>query len=161
MHIVSKTGHILFDFEPLLWPLLKWKHKKWHQFIKLIFHPSPNLSTDLWLVTCICKIVYVSYLKIAGQLNARKTWKNSLGPRPPGDPYTMPTLNLIPDSYLGGKIVQDTCVTFDATIPNMVTMMPQSWIKYDQFFKQYATRSLQPIWIFSVTPQKTKHSSNY
>ena len=39
---------------------------------------------------------------------------------------TMPTLNPDPDSYLGGKIVQETCVTFDATIPNTVTMMPQS-----------------------------------
>ena len=39
---------------------------------------------------------------------------------------TMPTINLIPDSYLGGQIVQKTCFTFDATIPNIVTMMPQS-----------------------------------
>ena len=92
----------------------------------------------------ICKIVYVLYLKIAGKLNAWKKQKNSFGP------YTMPTLNLIPYFFLGGKIVQDTCVTFDATIPNMVTLMPQSWIKYDQFVKQYASRLIQPIYMLII-----------
>ena len=55
-----------------------------------------------------------------------KPEKIALNLRPPGGPHTMPTLKLIPDYNLGGKIVQETCVTFDATISNTVIMMPQS-----------------------------------
>ena len=97
---------------------------------------------------CICKIYKFKkiILKFAGKLNAHKTWKIAVVPGPLGAPQTLPILNLISDSYLGGEIVQEIWFTFDATIPNTVTMMPQSWIKYDQFFKQYASRMLQPIY---------------
>ena len=57
----------------------------------------------------------------------------------------LPDMNLMTDLDLGGKIVQETGVSFNVIILEMVTIKGQSQKKYDQFCAQYASRSLQPI----------------
>ena len=61
----------------------------------------------------------------------------------------LPDMNLMTDLDLGGKIVQETGVSFNIIILEMVTIKGQSKKKYDQFLAQYASRSLQPIWAAS------------
>ena len=56
-------------------------------------------------------------------------------------------MNLMTDLELGGKIVQETGVTFNIIILEIVTIKGQSQTKYDQFLAQYASRSLQPIYV--------------
>ena len=50
-------------------------------------------------------------------------------------------INLSTDLYLGGKIVQETGVSFYVIILEVVTIMAQSQTKYDQFLTQY------PSWL--------------
>ena len=57
----------------------------------------------------------------------------------------LPGMNLMTDLDLGGKIVQETGVSFNIIILEMVTIKGQSQKKYDQFLAQYASRLLQPI----------------
>ena len=58
----------------------------------------------------------------------------------------LPGMNLMTDLDLGGKIVQETGVSSNVIILEMVTIKGQSKKKYDQFLAQYASRSLQPIY---------------
>ena len=46
-------------------------------------------------------------------------------------------INLSTDLYLGGKIVQETGVSFYVIILEVVTIMAQSQTKYDLFLTQY------------------------
>ena len=60
----------------------------------------------------------------------------------------LPDMNLMTDLDLGGKIVQETGVSFNVIILEMVTIKGQSKKKYDQFLAQYASRSLQPTCVY-------------
>ena len=60
-------------------------------------------------------------------------------------------MNLMTDLDLGGKIVQETGVSFNVIILEMVTIKGQSQKKYDQFLAQYASRLLQPICLHIFT----------
>ena len=51
----------------------------------------------------------------------------------------LPGMNLMTDLDLGGKIVQETGVSFNIIILEMVTIKGQSKKKYDQFLTQYAS----------------------
>ena len=51
------------------------------------------------------------------------------------------------DLDLGGKIVQETGVSFNIIILEMVTIKGQSQKKYDQFLTQYASWLAWPICI--------------
>ena len=51
----------------------------------------------------------------------------------------LPNMNLRADLDLGGKIVQETGVSFNVIILEMVTIKGQSQKKYDQFLTQYAS----------------------
>ena len=46
MHIVSRTGHILFYFESLLWPVLKYYHDNKHMFHWTILRPEYFFCTS-------------------------------------------------------------------------------------------------------------------
>ena len=49
----------------------------------------------------------------------------------------LPGMNLMTDLDLGGKIVQETGVSFNVINLEMVTIMGQSLKKCDQFLTQY------------------------
>ena len=51
----------------------------------------------------------------------------------------LPDMNLMTDLDLGGKIVQETGVSFNVIILEMVTIKGQSQKKYDQFLTLYAS----------------------
>ena len=54
----------------------------------------------------------------------------------------LPIINLLTDLDLGGKIVQETVLSFYYIILEVVTIRVQSQTKYDQFLTQYAS------WLF-------------
>ena len=59
----------------------------------------------------------------------------------------LPDMNLMTDLDLGGKIVQETGVSFKIIILEMVTIKGQSQKKYDQFCAQYASWLAWPIYV--------------